>query len=456
MSVNPDLRTRMGSALLPVSIAIILAVASVTPIVFSFLHLTNNHYTDANIELTTAPLYVRRGFSKADVTMDGAELKGGGVWKPFLAKEYAAALIKDAPLEGLPKRGFLEPRGNKEEEFTLAVAFFVSPEKKAKLTSTTPGLFLNSIGDNWEIYLNGELVRSEMHLDGEGKILSHRVWRYPFFPLERNLIKDGENLLIFRIVGDPSYSSTGFFYGAPYYIDDYISIRDDHAEFPLFFLCGIYLFMAVYHLLLYVMHSQNRYYVYHSIVSILLGFYFLFRSNTIYQYIPNSEITIKVEYALAFLMMPIFGVIFEAFYEQSILPVTKIFLVICAFLVPLQAFLPLPFGDDLLRVWQVMGIAFVLHIIVYDIGYRTLVNGYRKWRFMNPGSTFRNFTVDFVKSPAGNLTVGIIFLVVAGAFDIIDSLFLNWGLVVTRYSFFVFTIGVSLILARDLAAFTTA
>jgi signal transduction histidine kinase/DNA-binding NarL/FixJ family response regulator len=441
--------------LLPIGFVVILFAASFSPIVLSFLHFTNNHYTDANIQLGSAPLYVRRGFSQADHHMTELDLEAsrsaGGPWKLYHPSEVEkSAPIMYAPLEGLPKRTFLDPRGRKEEEFSYAIPFFVSPEKREKLSSTTPGLFLNSIGDNWEIYLNGELVRSELHLDGEGRILSHRAWRYPFFPLDRSMIKDGENLLVFRIVGDPSYLCTGFFYKAPYYIDDYLSIRDDHTEFPLFFLCGIYLFVAIYHLMLYIMHSQNRYYIYHSIFSILLGVYFLFRSNAIYQYIPNSAITTKVEYAMVFLMIPVFGIIFEAFDEQLILFPIKGFLVLCALMIPFQIYFSLPFGEDLLKVWQVMGIAFaLLYLIVYDVGYRTIVKGYRRWRFMNSGSTPWNFTVDFIKSPTGNLTVGIIFLFAAGVFDIIDSLFLNWGLVATRYSFFIFTIGISLILARD-------
>jgi signal transduction histidine kinase len=68
---------------------------------------------------------------------------------------------------------------------------------------------------------------------------------------------------------------------------------------------------------------------------------------------------------------------------------------------------------------------------------------------MYPDSSFLNYTADLIKSPVGNIIVGFIFLFVSGVFDIADSFFLNWGLVATRYSFFIFTLGTSLILARD-------
>jgi hypothetical protein len=75
-----------------------------------------------------------------------------------------------------------------------------------------PGVFLAGIGDNWEIYLNGTLIQSEMHVDENGKVLSHRSWRGVAFPVEKTLFKLGTNLLVFRIVGAPSCDYTGLYY----------------------------------------------------------------------------------------------------------------------------------------------------------------------------------------------------------------------------------------------------
>jgi signal transduction histidine kinase/DNA-binding NarL/FixJ family response regulator len=437
-------------ALFPLILVTILFVASFFPILFSFLHLSNNHYTKGSIDLADAPLYVKRGFTKADLTADASFLAGSDAWKLFLSAESdGPAMIMNAPLEGLPRRFFLDPKGRKEEEFTYAVPFFLSAQKKELLNNGSPGIFLNSIGDNWEIYLNGGLIRSEMYLDEAGRIRSHRAWRYPFFPLDKELLREGDNVLTIRIVGDPSLSTTGFFYGSPYYIDDYIAIRNDHTEFPIFFLCGIYLFVAVYHLLLYVIRRQSRHYLFHSIVSIILGFYFLFRSNAVYTYIPDSGITAKIEYMLIFLLLPLFAMFFEIFREQKIRRLTILYMIFCSVLAAVQLVFSLPFSEDALRVWQITGLIFITYFITYDTGYRTIVKGYRKWKFANLKGSFWTYVPELLKSPMGNFIVGIIVLFFSGIFDIFDSLFLNWGIVATRYSFFIFTIGASLILARD-------
>ncbi|MDR1929487.1 MAG: response regulator [Treponema sp.] len=446
------------SVLLPIVLAVLLSAASFTPIVYSFFRLSNNHYTEVHVDLgTDAPLYVKKGFSETDKGVSASYLKdsdsASGPWRLYhgFGPRDTAAPVKRAPLEGLPQRFFLDPRGSGEQEFAFAVPFFLSAEKKEKITRTTPGLFLNSIGDNWEIYLNGTLVARELHLDAAGKIRSHRSWRYPFFPLERNMFKEGENLLAFRIVGDPTSESTGFFYGAPYYIDDYAAILNDHAEYPIFFLCGIYLFMAVYHVLLYMMHPESRYYLFHSVVSVILGLYFLFRSNVIYRYIPDSAITTRVEYTLIFTLIPFFGIYYDDFSEQKSPLITKAVMAISIFLALLQAVMPLPFGDDVLTVFQILSLLFVAYLMIYDVGYRTLFRGYRKWKQNYSSASFWNFMANFIKSPVGNFFVGIVFLVVSGVFDVVDSLFFKWGFVATRYSFFIFTIGTSLILARDFA-----
>jgi len=37
------------------------------------------------------------------------------------------------------------------------------------------------IGENWEIFFNGKLVRSEMYIDESGRLKERRTWRDVFF-----------------------------------------------------------------------------------------------------------------------------------------------------------------------------------------------------------------------------------------------------------------------------------
>jgi hypothetical protein len=90
-----------------------------------------------------------------------------------------------------------------------------------RTAQVVPGIFIGFIRENREIFFNGTPVRSEMHLDETGQTKERRTWRNVYFPLDKSLIKQGTNILAFRILGDPAYDVTGLYYVTLYYLDDY-------------------------------------------------------------------------------------------------------------------------------------------------------------------------------------------------------------------------------------------
>ena len=135
------------------------------------------------VNLQDFPLYLKAGFDDTAGPDLQARLGGRPSWQEFTGWNHIIiSKLKLPDQTGRPERAFLSPFGRPEQEWTIAIPFTVEGSPPA-----FPGLYLAAIGDNWEIYLNGTLVRSEMHLDGNNepkvqRIRQHHSEREVFFP----------------------------------------------------------------------------------------------------------------------------------------------------------------------------------------------------------------------------------------------------------------------------------
>ncbi|WP_010257426.1 ATP-binding protein [Treponema primitia] len=407
------------------------------------------------IDLKTYPLYVKSGFSSADL-LSRPDVSSG-TWRVVEAAA-GPVMIRDLGLPDLPRRVFLSPFGVKEREFTVLVPFKPDDKILTALESNTisaPGLFLASIGDNWEIYLNGHLVKSEMHLNPAGNIILHRSMRWVFFPLDKALLVPGENILGFRIVGDPTYKSVGFSYSSPYYIDEYTRIADRFSESLTLALIGVYFFMGLYHLFMFLIHKKEYYNLSYGLFSVVLGVYFSMRTHFIYRIISNTAIIWRVEYFCVFLALPIAAFFLESLCLKKKLIATRIYGVISALLAVLQLLFSQAFMDDILRIWQAVVIPAGILLMGFYFWY-SFVIAYREIKGQYTASGGISFpraaAKVFTDTPIGSLIIGGMIGIGAGVFDLIDSAFLHYGITLTRYGFFVFTTGAALIMARRFAS----
>ncbi|MDR3249072.1 MAG: 7TM-DISM domain-containing protein, partial [Treponema sp.] len=220
------------------------------------------------MNLQEFPLYVKAGFDLADTLRAPTT----GEWKVVKINPVnpEPVLIMKLDLSGTPKRTFLSLKREKEMEFTLVIPFTmpaVAMDALDKDNTLIPGINLASLGDNWEIYLNGSLVKAEMDLDGEGRIISHRNYRSINFPVHKNLLNLGENILAIKIVGDPTFSDVGLFYATPYEIDSYTVILRDNNKTLTLGLIGIYLFMGIYHLFMFFARKKDAHNLYYGLFS---------------------------------------------------------------------------------------------------------------------------------------------------------------------------------------------
>ncbi|MDR1948099.1 MAG: 7TM-DISM domain-containing protein, partial [Spirochaetaceae bacterium] len=423
------------------------------------------------INLNDYPLYVKNGFEGTDITLPPEAPMGpmgptgpkdesspqdlsAGPWRLIPSRSddpRRPASVKHSGLPGIPKRVFLSPFAEKDREYTMVIPFTVSPEQFGQINGKKPfqpGLFLATVGVNWEIFLNGHTVRSEIHLDEEGQIESGRGWRYVSLPLDSSLFVPETNLLVLRIIGPPDYDMTGLCYEQPYYIAGYETIQKKHNESLTIALCAVYIFVGIYHFLLFLSRPRDRFNLYYCGFSIVLGICFLMRSHAIYHFIPDSNITFRIEYASVFMALPLLGAFLEnlSFGKTSIF--VRVFGIFWLLLVIAQWIFPRPFGDDVLRIWWLTDFFAIIYILAYDMiyaFYRTV----RERRRISGGPLPEVLWKALVETPLGNLIIGILLMSITATIDILSSLYRNRGtLIFSSYGFFLFTITTTIILAR--------
>jgi signal transduction histidine kinase/AmiR/NasT family two-component response regulator/HPt (histidine-containing phosphotransfer) domain-containing protein len=399
------------------------------------------------IDLNAYPLYVKNGFDSPLPDLSGES------WRILApGKRDNVAIIKFLDLPDTPRRFFLSPFREKYREYTMLIPFTLGPEQFETLGGAgffQPGLFLTALGDNWEIYFNGRPLRSEMHLGGDGYIRAGRAWRYISLPLDRSLFVPGLNTLSFHIAGAPNSDITGLWYRQPYYIGDYEAIRRDHGGSPGMAVVGMYIFVGIYHFLLFLSRPRDRHNLYYCFFSILLGFYFFVRSSAVYDIIPDTNTTFKIEYLCLYLLMPALSCFLEHLSFKKTTAFCRIGGYICLGFVLVQALLPNSFGDDLLRIWWCFILVQISYILAYDMLYVFFRDARARWKTAGKPAMFRVFAVSLVRTPVGNIIIGTFIMCITAAADIVNSAVLHYGVInVSRYGIFIFTMTTTVILAR--------
>ena len=387
--------------------------------------------------LMNGPAYIRRGFNSAELRA-----------VPSLNEEWALfktrpLRVKDAPLPDMPKRKFLSPFGIADEEFTIIIPVEMDNEALdylgANLT-VLPGFYFTSLGENWEIYFNGTLVRSEMHLGENGQILERRRWWDVYFPIDNSLVVPGTNILALRIIGDPSYLYTGLAH-TPHYLDDYQFIKTRHLNFHFLILCGLFGFTGIYYLMIFlsVRNKREIFNLFFSLFSIMLCIYTITRHSIINDLIPNSDITFRLRYSSLSLSIPIFGMFFETLVRGKITKVTWGYLAFCLFTESTSFLFSAPYSDDIGIIWHAFLFIYFSYLVFYNIVY---------FYFWDNKGPRKSGVSNDVNTPLVNIFIGTVLIYVCGIYEVLDALFFYNSYRLFQYSTFAVQIGMTLSLSQ--------
>jgi DNA-binding CsgD family transcriptional regulator len=384
------------------------------------------------IDLQQFPLYIRQQFNPSDAVSPDLQ---DGSWR--VREQWYGAVVRRLGLPELPKRIFGSPWGRPEQEWTFALPFTLEASLLNADTPIIPCLYLASIGINWEIYLNGTLIKREMYLTG-GRITEQRYERNVIIPINSNLLQKGKNVLVFRIVGDPTDYTTGFTYKSPYYIADYDYVTRKHNDVAQIIIISILVILGIYHFLFFAIFRENRYSLICGFFTISMGLYYLLRTQWIHQIIPNTAVVIRLEYFTVFFVILALMAYTDKLCNGRYFIVTKIYGVLCLILAVTQLFFSRTYGSEAAGVWQVASIIALAWIYIYNIILpftRELKKG-------------KKFADTLVNTYSGNLLIAVAIVILTGVFDLVNSLALYYSLTLSSYSMVVFALSVTFMLFR--------
>jgi len=260
--------------------------------------------------LMDSPALIRRGFEPSQIKEIPliTDLDETGEWVRF---RETPLRISNSLLPDLPGRTFLSPRGNKAEEFTIAIPVDLDQAAMDFLNdnpSELPGIFLGYIGENWEIFFNGIPVRSEIHIENliRGKV-TKPTWVFFFFCLYLTLTQMffcaqyGEEAIQLWDVAVITYFAYVLFYNIIYYYlfakkrgrtDSEVSqtlIINIITGALTIFLCGVYEILDI----LFFHYSYSLFPYSNFVVHIGMNFALAGRFSGMYQRLERSNIILE-------------------------------------------------------------------------------------------------------------------------------------------------------------------
>ncbi|MCE9596859.1 MAG: SpoIIE family protein phosphatase [Spirochaetia bacterium] len=328
---------------------------------------------------------------------------------------------------------FPTPTTGKTQHYALSAIFELSP---ADLMNPEPaGIFIRGIGDNWQLYLNGQLARDEMHLDANGAISIRKTSMGTTVPIARDLLRPGKNTIVLHLAGTANAGSQanpavpGLFFSEDYTMDSLSSLSRRYSEQLDLCLHSVYLFFGLYHLLIFFRRRSEVHNAYFALFAIALALYGFSRSYAIYNYILDSSWVTRIENVSVSLLIPLFLLFMHSYFfkqekRETALVVIAGFNFLCA---SIFLFLPFELIAFVAVAWKYAALPAILVYGPYLI-YRAIMKNARDARI---------------------LAVGLILFILTAVFDLVrDTLKLFAMEPLFHYAFFAFVLSIAGILAN--------
>jgi len=383
--------------------------------------------------------FIKHGFDKNQLSNIPAE---GGEWYSFKSHPLT---VRNSMLPGLPKRTYLSPFGKPAQEYTIVIPVEFNMDAMSILqndSSRVPGIYLSIIGENWEIYLNGSLVHSQMSIDDKKQIKINKTWRDVRFPLDKNLFVSGTNILALRIIGDPSYNVTGLYYSEPHYIDEYNTIEKKHQSYLHYFICGVMGYTGIYYLLVFLSIRNRReiHNLYYSIFSLMLCLHFSMTNGSVSLIIPNYNIAVRLEYLSLYFALAALCIFIEQMGRNKVSKVSWGFLGFCVYISITQVFFCNQYGDEVLHLFLLLILVYFSYVF-FSIVFEYFKNKKLKKKTDSYGE--RRFSGTFLSIIIGSMAV-----YVCGIHDVLDVVIFHNAFRLFLYSTFVFQVGMTITMSR--------
>ncbi|WP_425460778.1 adenylate/guanylate cyclase domain-containing protein [Leptospira langatensis] len=366
-------------------------------------------------------------------------------------KEYIQGFNESGPsvlkIETFPivlNQLYNTPVSDKLQEFTVQTSFELTEETKKDIFVSPIRLFLSFIGENWEIYLNGHLLRREIHLSPEGKMKERRSFRDLELIVDSSLLQEGKNTLVFHLLGDapgillsqdnfltPTNLDLGFYVNGDYTLGIEYDFSRQIGMLINLSLNTIYIFFGLYHLLIFSKRRADKYNLYFGVFSISMAIYSLSRSSIIFDFVQDTSLITRMEYGSVALLAPLFLLFLHDYFYGSTLPKWPILSISSLSFVIFFFSLLAPFRYLItsLRIWQISIIPSLVYMLY-----------------------FMGKAVYLKKKDSSVMAISLFIIVFLAVYDLLDSMFFRLGFRFMQFAYLLFVISLTTILANRFIA----
>ncbi len=335
--------------------------------IFVFMIITLDGAFAQYINLGEERAYVRRDFEQSWTTI--APRVDDPKWT-LVKEDNKDTVLKmnRLGLPDLPVSGSLSFLNNAPKDFTVVIPFQATLDL---VNSSDPALFIKEIGQQWAVYLNGVLVRNEFVAKGERYI--ERYLRNVVIPIDTLLIKNGTNILTFRLRGDPYNGRCVLDHGSSLQLGSYRSLSIKSSEYHIYILSGVYIFFALFQFILFLLRAEDKSSLFFGLAALLMGIFLFSRSTYAASLLGNTSISFHIGYFSLFLFTPALLVFLEAVLTSriSLWPginaIVAIIFVVLGLIFKLQA---------VVNVWYLVALSNVLYAFVFVLR-KSLVSEYQ-------------------------------------------------------------------------------
>lgn len=319
------------------------------------------------------------------------------------------------------------------QHFTLSTRFTLGPE--AWTLPEPLVLRLAEVGEAWVLYLNGQLIRNEMHLTSDGQLQVRRSVRGLVIPLDRNVLNAGENVLVFHLAGYAPQQTLVEFWapGLPlnngYWIQPFGQAQAEllAENLPSGLLGAVYVFVGVYFLAFYLRRQMEAYYLFFSLFLMSVGLSVFANSGFMFQLVTDTSWIAKFIYAVTNVSTAwLVGFMHAYFFPNQPWPRFVQGAWLISLLLSLLAWwLPLPVADLTFRVYLLVALLTVPYLFYQMV---------QAWRQRHP---------DVLA-----IVLGLGILVGTGVWDIVNLQLLHNSYNLVQYGMFAFNLSLMAILSN--------
>lgn len=399
------------------------------------------------INLTQCNSYIKKGFNPTWTQLQQHELTD---WKelPPATGDPQRFLVRKAFKSDASKRPIFTMINQRFESYTYLTYF---PLTHAEINQPEAlALFFENIGEQWEIYLNGHLLKQRLDYTSNRSFYREKE----LIIINSAILKPDFNTLAIHVRGYQD-QYTGFRYHASNSIDHFDKLLDKHANVYRNVLNFFYLFIGLLYLYYFLIRPEERYHLFFGIYCLVHMLTDISISGNYAQLVHNTDYLLRIRYVAFNLLSPVMLLFVMSLVVPKFDWKVKTLTAGISILAVSNLFLPALIRLDLRLLWAAPIMLITLYIIVYVNAhhFRIFKSHYNKNRALNPtlnklAHIRKSLLQSLLTTEIGNIVLGLNLYLSLFLIEIGFNLLSTWKISIVISGFYLTIFGIVIILVN--------